>query len=142
ERTATSMQIGDVLQYLGLDYLIEGVLTFSADGRGARLYRMFEDGGERFLYAKTGGADPLLLRAAAGLSFDGPPPDALEYTRQRYRLAARASTQVARVGQLGPRQVGARARLYEYTGPGPERLLLLDWGEWIDAFQGERISAH
>src|SRR3954470_12673014 len=60
DRSPTTLQVGDVVQHLGSDMLVAGVATFSEDGRGARLYRLFDDRGERFLFAKAGGSDPLL----------------------------------------------------------------------------------
>ena len=37
ERTPQTLQVGDVVQHLGTDYLVEGALAFSDDGRAARL---------------------------------------------------------------------------------------------------------
>jgi hypothetical protein len=145
ERTPTTIQVGDVVQHLGSDYVVEGVLTLSEDGRGARLYRMFEDAGERFLYAKTGNADPLLLQPVADLALSdvgGTPPETLQHAQASFRQTARVQASVIRVGQLGARKAGERVHLYEYAGPGPSRLLVLDWGERIEAFAGEKVAAH
>lgn len=144
-RTPTTIQVGDVVQHLGTDFVVEGVLTLSEDGRGARLYRMYEDGGERFLYAKTGNVDPLLLKPAPELSLadvGGAPPETLTHDRASFRQTARVQASVIRVGQLGARKHSDRVHLYEYAGPGPSRLLLLDWGERVEAFIGEKVAAH
>jgi len=138
ERSPTTIQVGDVVQHLGSDFLVEGVVTFSEDGRGARLYRLFEDGGERFLYAKAGGSDPLLL-APASVTVDGDPPESLQHAGGAYRQTARAQASAIRVGQLGTRKHGDRVRVFEYAGPGPARLLVVDWGDKLEAFAGERI---
>jgi hypothetical protein len=145
ERTPTTIQVGDVVQHLGSDYVVEGVLTLSEDGRGARLYRMFDDGGERFLYAKQGHAEPLLLRPAPELTLadlGGTPPETLQHGHASFRQTARVQASVIRVGQLGGRKTAERVHLYEYAGPGPERLLLLDWGERVEAFAGEKVATH
>jgi hypothetical protein len=140
ERSPTTIQVGDVVQHLGSDFLVEGVVTFSEDGRGARLYRLFEDGGEHFLYAKAGGSDPLLL-APTTVSVDGDPPESLQHAGGAYRQTARAQASAIRVGQLGTRKHGDRVRVFEYAGPGPARLLVVDWGDKLEAFAGERILA-
>jgi hypothetical protein len=140
ERSPTTIQVGDVVQHLGSDFLVEGVVTFSEDGRGARLYRLFDDGGERFLYAKAGGSDPLLL-APATVTVDGDPPESLQHAGGAYRQTARAQASAIRVGQLGTRKHGDRVRVFEYAGPGPARLLVVDWGDKLEAFAGERILA-
>jgi hypothetical protein len=141
ERSPTTIQVGDIVQHLGSDFLVEGVVTLSEDGRGARLYRLFDDGGERFLYAKTGGADPLLL-APAAVAVEGggnEPPETLRHAGASYRQSARVQASAIRVGQLGARKHGDRVRVFEYSGPGPARLLLVDWGDRLEAFAGERI---
>jgi uncharacterized protein DUF4178 len=140
ERSPTTIQVGDVVQHLGSDFLVEGVVTLSEDGRGARLYRMFEDGGERFLYAKSGGGDPLLL-APAVVPVEGDPPELLAHGGASYRQSARVQASAIRVGQLGARKHADRVRLFEYAGPGPQRLLLVDWGDRVESFAGERILA-
>jgi hypothetical protein len=140
ERSPTTIQVGDVVQHLGSDFLVEGIVTFSEDGRGARLYRLFDDGGERFLYAKAGGSDPLLL-APTTVTVDGDPPESLQHAGGAYRQTARAQASAIRVGQLGTRKHGDRVRVFEYAGPGPARLLVVDWGDKLEAFAGERILA-
>jgi hypothetical protein len=140
ERSATTLQVGDVVQHLGSDFLVEGIVTFSEDGRGARLYRLFDDAGERFLYAKAGATDPLLL-APAAVALDGEPPETVLHAGGSYRQTARAQASAIRVGQLGARKHGDRVRVFEYSGPGPARLLVVDWGEKLEAFAGERILA-
>jgi hypothetical protein len=144
ERSPTTIQVGDVVQHLGSDFLVEGVVTFSEDGRGARLYRLFDDGGERFLYAKAGSADPMLLAPTSGALAPGTgdePPESLQHAGFAYRQTARAQASAIRVGQLGARKHGDRVRVFEYSGPGPSRMLLVDWGDTLEAFAGERILA-
>ncbi len=143
ERSPTTMQVGDVVQHLGSDMLVEGVVTFSEDGRGARLYRLFDDRGERFLFARAGGADPLLLTPASVAADEGAaePPETLQHAGASYRQTARARASAIRVGQLGARKHGDRVRIFEYAGPGPSRMLVVDWGDRLEAFAGERVLA-
>lgn len=141
DRSPLTMQVGDVVQHLGSDFVVEGIVTLSEDGHGARLYRMFDGSGERFLFAKTGGGDPLLLGTAV-VAIDGDPPEALSHGGGAYRLTARMQASAIRVGQLGTRKHGDKVRLFEYAGPGPARLILVDWGERVEAFAGERVLTH
>jgi hypothetical protein len=143
ERSPTTIQVGDVVQHLGSDFLVEGVVTFSEDGRGARLYRLFDDDGERFLFAKAGAPDPLLL-APTTVAEDlggGEPAETLQHAGGAYRQTARVRASAIRVGQLGSRKHGDRVGLFEYAGPGPARMLVIDWGDRLEAFAGERILA-
>ena len=144
ERSPTTIQVGDVVQHLGSDFLVEGVVTFSEDGRGARLYRLFDDAGERFLFAKAGANDVLLLQPTAlaldpGAPAGAEPPESLTHHGGAYRQSARAQASAIRVGQLGARKHGDRVRIFEYAGPGPARLLVVDWGDKLEAFAGERV---
>jgi hypothetical protein len=139
ERTPMTIQVGDVVQHLGADYLVEGALTLSDEGRVARLYRLFDEGGERYLYAKQGSEEALLLAAVPHLALEGAPPESLTHAQQLFRQTARAQAKVARAGSIGDAKLAERAGVLEYTGPGPERLLLLEWNERVDAFSGERV---
>ena len=58
-----------------------------------------------------------------------------------YRQTARAQASAIRVGQLGARKHSDRVRVFEYAGPGPARMLVVDWGDKLEAFAGERILA-
>jgi hypothetical protein len=142
ERTPTTIQVGDVVQHLGRDFVVEGVVTFSEEGRGARFYRMFDDGKERFLYARGGSADPLLLAPAmVNSELDGSePPERLEHAGGSYQKSARAQAQAVVVGQFGARSPNAKVRVFEYVGAGPLRLLIVDWGRDVEVFAGERLS--
>ena len=148
ERSPTTIQVGDVVQHLGSDFLVEGVVTFSEDGRGARLYRLFEDGGERFLYAKAGGADPLLLAPTA--------PTRRRVRRRRRRRSAREPAarrrrlppDRARAGVGHPRRPArrpqarrprARLRVRRARPGAPARSST--GATSVEAFAGERVLA-
>src|SRR5437660_9358829 len=59
DRTPANMQIGDIVQHLGTDFLVEGSLTLAEEdtaggGAGPRLYRIADGGRERYLYVAPG----------------------------------------------------------------------------------------
>ncbi|HZS40972.1 MAG TPA: DUF4178 domain-containing protein [Polyangia bacterium] len=140
DRTPSTLQVGDVVQHLGTDYVVEGALTFSEDGRAARLFRLVDGGAERFLYASPGEPDPLLLDAAPGLAVEGA-PETLVHAGQSFRLRSRAIAAVIRAGAVGERRAGDRIGLYEYAA-GAARLVVLSWTDQADAFVGERVASH
>jgi hypothetical protein len=140
ERTAATLQVGDVVQHLGADYLIEGVLALSEDGNGARLYRLVDGGRERFLLSAPGDTDPSLLQAVPGLRLEGT-PSLVEHAGQSYQLRNRATGAALRSGSVGERRVGHRVTLAEYAA-GAGRLLFLQWTDETDAFVGERVPLH
>ena len=48
--TALTLQVGDVVEHLDRDYLVEGALLLSESPRAARLCRLIDGSIERFLY--------------------------------------------------------------------------------------------
>lgn len=141
DRTPTTLQIGDVVQHLGTDWIVEGVLSL-ADDKGARLYRLADGGAERYLFATTSDPDPSWLdRVELG---EASGAEIVEHGGQSFRLRGRASSTALRAGVLGavrPAPAGDRITLAEY-GAGASRLVILQWSDHADAFAGERVPAH
>jgi hypothetical protein len=143
ERTPTSMQVGDVVQHLGADFLVEGVLTLAQDsevGGGARLYRLVDGPRERFLYA-AGAAEPLLLEEAHDPTLDAA-SDSVEHAGRHFRVREVAQATALRVGSVGESRGSGRVTVRQYAADGPTRLLVLAWSDHADLFVGERVPAH
>jgi hypothetical protein len=141
ERNATSVLPGDIVQHLGSDWLVEGVLTISEEQRGARLARLVDGARERFLFSAPADPDPALLEPAK-VAVDGQ-PDALVLSGQTYLLKLRSNGTAQRQGTFGsgPRKSGDRLSFAFYSA-GAQRVLLVAWGDQNDAFTGERVPAH
>jgi Domain of unknown function (DUF4178) len=139
DRTLGTLQPGDVVQHLGTDWLVDGVLTFAEDGRGARLYRLADGAAQRFLFTAPGDADPLLL-AARPLPVDGV-PESLLVDGYTYVLKARLAAAVLRAGAGFERRTGERVAAVVYTA-GAARVFLLHWTDRCDCFIGERVGAN
>jgi len=140
ERSPSNLQIGDIVQYLGTDFLVEGSLTLAeedAPGPAPRLYRLADGGRDRYLYAAPGGE--LLLVDETALA-DSSVSDALEHDRQHFRVREQARAMALRSGLLGPRRLGGRVTVRLYAAGAAARLLVLEWPDHLDAFQGERVS--
>lgn len=142
ERTIHTMRPGDVVSHLGQDFLVEGVLTFSDDGRVTRLYRLVDGGQERWLGARPGDDSPLLLDEAADFAVEANGPEAITRGGLPFRLAHRESALCAAAGAVGGEREGGRAQLYEYVGAGTARILALVWPGRVDTFAGERVARH
>jgi hypothetical protein len=138
ERTLATLQVGDVVQHLGTDWLVEGVLTLSAAGKPAQLYRL-QDGAEvRFLFTgiERGSEGAALLRPAPEATGLGT-PERLEVGGHAYHQTARASAAVLRAGSVGARRAGKRVEVASYAA-GLSRVVLLAWDDEVEAFQGEQ----
>jgi hypothetical protein len=139
DRTSSNMQVGDIVQHLGADYLVEGSLVLAEEegGPGPRLYRLVDGGRERYLYAAPGG-DPLLLDET--VLADSTLSDALEHERQHFRVREKVRATALRSGQVGTRRLGGKVVVRLYAAEAALRLLVLEWPDHLDAFQGERVS--
>ena len=142
ERTIHNLQVSDIVTHLGSDFLVEGVLTLDDDGAVTRMYRMTDGAKVRWLVARPGDGNPLLLEEKAELAVDASGPEAISHGGVPYRLAARASVRVVRSGALASSRTTDRARLYEYASAGEARIIALAWPdtERADATIGERLS--
>jgi Domain of unknown function (DUF4178) len=141
ERNTSDLRVGDVVQHLGTDFVVEGSLTLAeedaAAGAGPRLYRLADGSRERYLYAAPAG-ELLLLDETALL--DPTLSDALEHERQHFRVRELVRATALRHGSVGARRVGGRVVVRLYAAGAAARLLVLEWADHLDAFLGERIS--
>jgi hypothetical protein len=140
ERTALTAQIGDVLEHLDRDWLVDGALALSEAARGARLCRLLDGAEERFLYAGTHTPDVWMLSG-----FD-PPPDsraeALVRDGATLRLERRWHANALTAGRVGRRQFDPELTVFEYAGAGGRLLIILDGNGKTHAFAGERLLPH
>jgi hypothetical protein len=140
ERAPGTLVPGDIVQHLGADWLVEGVLLVAEEVRGARMSRLVDGARERYLFAAPADADPALLESEPNLHVEGQ-PDMLTWQGQSYRLKFRSNGTSQRHGNFGGRKVGEKLAFALYTA-GAQRVLLVDQAERIDAFSGERVAAH
>jgi hypothetical protein len=141
ERTALTAQLGDVVEHLDRDWLVEGALVLSEAPRGARLCRLIDGAEERFLYAGTQVADTAWLLAPLAQPPEGR-TDELSHEGLRLRLERRWRATALAAGKLGRRAVEAELTVYEYAGAGGRLLLLLEGTTRTLAFAGEQLLPH
>lgn len=141
ERTPSTLQVGDVVSHLGTDWVVEGVLALSEDGRAekprGRLMRLADGGAERFLWSSSSESDPAFV-APAPLAVEGVPA-VVQHAGQTFRLTARATVGALRSGAVGPGHAAEHVGLAEYAA-GPSRLVVLDWGADSETYVGERVN--
>jgi hypothetical protein len=141
ERTPTTLQINDVVQHLGTDWIVEGILSLSEDGRNTRLYALTDGSEARFLFASAAEPDPVLLRAAPELRIEGT-PDTLTAEGHAFALKVRGTVAAKRLGAILPSRRGDNRVTFGDYASGTSRLLVLQWGSEIDAFVGEPVPLH
>ncbi len=141
ERTIHTVQPGDVVTTLGVDYLVEGALSLDDDGRVTRLYRLVDGGRTRWMAARPGDDHPYLLDES-DLAVEANGPESITFRGLPFRLAARESVVVAPLGSVGEGRPPGRIQLWLYVGGGAARVLALSWPARVEAFTGERLEPH
>jgi len=141
DRTPLTTQIGDIVELLDRDWLVEGAIVLSESPRAARLCRLIDGAEERFLYAATQPADSAWLLHVLEPAPDGRAEELL-HEGERLRLESRWRATVLGAGKMGRRIFEAELRVYEYAGAGGRLILALDGATRSTVFVGERILPH
>jgi hypothetical protein len=134
DRTLLTLQVGDVVQQLDRDYLVEGAVLLSEAPRAARLCRIIDGSLERFVYATTESEEAWLLETAE-------PPEGRPNELPTMRLERRWQASTLSTGRMGPRAFDAELSIHEYVG-GDRLLLVLDGPGRVVAFLGNRLLPH
>ncbi|ASC73943.1 hypothetical protein XM38_049170 [Halomicronema hongdechloris C2206] len=132
--------IGDIVQYEGRDWVVEGKLFYDDEGFTWLEY-MLQDGDDiRWLSVE----EDDLVEVALSLSVSSldintlPPPQKLEFEGDTYECVESGSAQMRREGSLRRPNV-ERCRYYDYEGPGHKVLAVEDWDGDIEVTAGRVI---
>jgi hypothetical protein len=135
-------QLGDViLRRVGDEAWLEGGVILSEDAPVAALFVAPEGKALRGVYVRPRPALDLFWLspvAASTLTVGAEPPTSLEYEGQRYERARRLPLRAKRVG-VGAPDLGETVICAEYTGPGPERLVVLAGDGARSVWAGEAL---
>lgn len=141
DRTALTLQIGDVVEHLDRDYLVEGALLLSESPRAARLCRLIDGATERFLYATTHTEGDAWLLQPVDRTPDTRAEE-LVHEGERLRLDRRWRAAALGAGKIGKRSFDAEVEVFEYLAATGRVLLVLDGATRSSAFVGERLLPH
>jgi hypothetical protein len=141
ERTPLTLQVGDVVEHLDRDYLVEGALVLSESPRAARVCRLVDGATERFLFASTHASSEVWLLAPLA---DAPDSQADEITHagERLRLERRWRASSLTAGRMGSRTFDAEMTVFEYVAGTGRFLLVLLGPTRTVAFFGDRLLPH
>jgi hypothetical protein len=135
-------QLGDViLRRVGDEAWLEGGVILSEDAPVAALFVAPEGKTLRGVYVRPRPSlDFFWLSpvAASALTVGAEPPTSLEWEGQRYERARRLPLRARRIG-VGAPDLGETVICAEYTGPGPERLLVIAGDGARSVWAGEAL---
>jgi hypothetical protein len=146
ERGLRELRVGDVIQYGGADYLVEGVLVYDEDGHRWNAGRLIDGREERWLIAgmeRTGTGRTRVVQRVPDLELAGYPPETLVTGGVRYVLDKRGTATAKIYGDAGEvgEQRGSpdsvlRCRWWRYESAGDDTLVVEQWGDTYRALAG------
>jgi hypothetical protein len=149
-RTIYELRVGDVVQYDGTDFIVEGALEYDEDGRKWRIGRLVDGDDVRWLVTGLGSQTSLrLMRNEDEVEVSGYPPETLHADDVRFTLDKRGTATAHFRGDLGnmPGKRGQtrpdtvdRCRWWRYESPGDDTLLVEQWGGEYRVLRGEHVT--
>lgn len=134
-----TLQLGDIVQYDGADWVVEGRLTFEEDGDTWLDYMLQDQDTIRWLSVEEGDrVEVYWMQAVTDLEVSDYPPQHLTYQDNRYRCQESGT---ARMTQAGTRlkKPTEICHYYDYIGPNDEVLSVENWGGDVEITIGHRI---
>jgi hypothetical protein len=134
------LRIGDIVQHLGQDWVVEGKLVYQ-EGGFSWLDYMLQDGDEiRWLSVEEDDwVTVSLLAPVSSLEISATPPEELVYDGDTYRQTESGRAAMRREGN--PRRPQAETcRYFDYTGPDKKVLSIEDWDGDFEVTAGTIIA--
>lgn len=139
ERNVFNLQIGDIVQYLEGDWVVEGKLTYEEEGFTWFEY-MVQDG-DRICWLSVEEDDRVVvcwLEQTNALDISFPPPQKLNLSGVAYTCTDSGIANMTRQGIL-VRRDGEQCQYYDYEAPGGKILSIENWQGDIEVTMGEKI---
>ena len=147
ERKPSALRMGDIVQYRGVDYLVEGVVHYDEDGHRWLAGRLIDGRDIKWLFSGLvrAGSEQFHILSTTELAGYEYPPDALHHGGNHFSLDRRGTATARMVGDtggVGRGQVGSviRCRWWRYDAPGDKCLLLEQWSGDMRALVGEAVA--
>lgn len=139
DRTVFSLEIGDIVQYLGTDWVVEGKLVYNDDGYTWLEYLLQDGDRIRWLSVEEDDqVDVFWLEPAQGLEIAGSPPQQLNFAGVAYRCIESGTAEMTRVGATLNRKAES-CQYFDYAGADQQILSIEDWGGELEVMVGQRI---
>jgi len=139
ERTLFTLQLGDIVQYQNVDWIIEGKLIYDDEGF-IWLEYMLQDGEQtRWLSVEEDDrVETVWMEPVEGVSLSAHPPETLTLGDDTFRVHDRGTAQMTRQGNTLNRN-SERCRYIEYASTSQKRLSVEVWGDQVEVSIGRRI---
>jgi hypothetical protein len=139
ERSIFTLQLGDIVEYLGEDWVVQGKLVYDDDGYQWQEY-LLQDG-DRIRWLAVEEDDQVQvswLTPTDDLEITGTPPKQLQFGGDDYRCIESGEATMSRQGMTLNRN-NTRCQYFDYRGPGNQVISIEDWDGDIEVTIGTII---
>lgn len=139
ERTVFTLQIGDIVEYMDVDWVVEGKLTYEDKGYTWIEYLLRDSDRVKWLSVDEDDLVEIsLLEPTDSLEITGEPPQQLIFAGETYKCVEAGSARMSRTGATLQRKA-QHCRYFDYTGPGNKVLSIEDWNGEMEVTVGQTI---
>jgi hypothetical protein len=139
ERTVFTLEVGDIVQYMDTDWVVEGRLTYNV-GEYSWYEYLLQDG-DRISWLSVDEDDRVevaLLEPTNQLDIGREPPKQLTFGGETYRCIESGVATMTRVGTT-LRRTAEHCQYFDYEGSDNKVLSIEDWNGDIQVTVGQRI---
>jgi hypothetical protein len=151
ERGFSDLRVGDIVQYSGQDFLVEGVIKYDEAGHEWSMANVVDGKDQHWILVgleRSGGASKRLLHATTEVDINGYPPEVLVIGDVRYSFDKRGTATASLDGSTGTLSGGSaagatsvhRCRWWSYQAAGDSTLLVEQWGDDYRVLVGRSVS--
>lgn len=140
ERTVFTLEIGDIVQYMETDWVVEGRLTYDDNGYTWFEYLLQDGDSIRWLSVdEDDHVEVALLESTSQLEVSQKPPKQLMFAGETYRCVESGIANMTRIGTT-LRRTAEHCRYFDYQGSNDQVLSIEDWDGEIEVTVGQRIN--
>ncbi len=139
-RNVFNLQIGDIVQYLNRDWMVEGCLTYNVGEYSWYEYMLQDEDDIRWLSVEEDDrVEVAFLEPSNQLDISDTPPKQLNFGGENYH---RVDSGVAKMNRVGTtlRRTAQRCEYFDYEGTDDKVLSIEIWDGEVEVTVGYRIS--
>jgi hypothetical protein len=138
-RTVFNLQLGDIVQYEGTDWVVEDRLTYDDHGYGWLEYVVQDGDRQRWLSVEEDDRlEVLWLETVTHVEISGTPPQQMVVDHLTYRQTEAGTARMTRLGTT-LNQRSQICQYFDYTGPEGTVLSVENWQGDVEVTQGKQI---
>jgi len=141
DRGPTTIQVGDVVSYDGVDYMVKGRVVFEDGGARWYAYKLVDADTELWLAADDDGMIWMGIFRDIKLDIEEPVGRRIEYEGRVFDLEEKGRARATISGETG-RKSGYRVKYWDFCDENDEMISLEQWGEdgVIEASIGTEVT--